>query len=574
MALEGVNANIPLQIGQQLPHYGPDYNALANMQRTQIAIQNAQLVQNEQNALRAAYGDSANIMPGTNQLRPEAINHLMTVSPQAGTKALELNSNLAQQQSLTNFRNSEVFQKWVTQAHNMADEVYGGYKSEIDKGVDPKQALDNAQKRYTEGMGGLVDAGLPPNLRQMMSPVFDPTRIEGRQQAKAAAEVAKARMMIPVKATEAAAVQAATAPGKHEERVDQANIDISKHQVTVKPDFGKAETVDGNTIDVARDHNGQITDYFTGESIDPKTIKPGSYRKEGAGRELSPSKEIAVLDKDGNVVGRLAARESTTQAGNWLRSDNGQPVEIPPGGRIDVGQAANAVMLGGREGALLQRQLGAGIQAVKALRDVVALPSGSSAGIFAGRGQEKGLLNASKETLTNNLTSQEVQAYNALMPGMSRSLAFIDSQGLAPGQKFTESFNAEMLKEGDTVQTKMLKLARQREIVEAGMETLLTNPRLAPEQKKAAKQVMDDMEKAVPWTPSDVIRLMNAKPGQTLKDMGETELKGQGGASNAPAPPKSAEGLPKVGSQADFDNLKKNGVPYGVWPDGSVRPIQ
>lgn len=272
----------------------------------------------------------------------------------------------------------------------------------------------------------------------------------------------------------------------------------------------------------------------------------GDLKKaESTRSELSPSKEIAVIDKDGHAVKRIAARESMTEAGKWVDSSTGAPVEIPPGGKIDVGPAANAAMIGSRESALLQRQLGAGIQASKAIATVVKLGTDASTGVMGGRGQEPGILNATKETLANHLTSQVVQFYNALMPGLSRSLAFIDSQGLQPGVKFTDSFNAEQLREGDLPLTKLMKLARQREIVEAGMETLLTNPRIAPEQREKAGEVMRSMEKSVPWTPSDVVALSQSNNRRaTLRDFG---VKATGRTDEAAAPASPAGGPPSGG---------------------------
>jgi hypothetical protein len=480
MALDNVDANIPLQAGRNLPTFGPNMQQVAEMQKVAIAIQNAHQVQQAQNALKSLYADPKNYDPKTMQPTQDAWGALFRASPPAG---MDLRNNLAtlqQKAAVTQNQQNEASQGWIKRAAtDVGKPALDEYNAALEEGVPPSVAMQRAQQKYTDGSKTLMDAGMPDVLKQQMSPTFDPIRI-----------------------------------GKNLQTIQQ------QQQAEKLKSEGYVKTIEqgpGGPVEFWANPDPKKPPLSIGGTplAQPPTGVPTT-----AGKELSPSKEIAVLDKDGNVISRMAAREDVKQAGKWVRSDNGAPVDIPTGGRIDVGQTANMVVLGGREATLLQRQLGAGIQSVKALKDIVSLPSDSSAGFFGGRGQAPGLLNAAKETLTNTVTSQDVQDYNALMPGVARSLAFIESQGLAPGQKFTDSFNAEMLKEGDTVKTKMLKLARQREIVDAGMETLLTNRRLGEEQRKAAQQVMDNLAEIVPWTPAQVIQLDRAKPGQTLRDMG------------------------------------------------------
>ena len=228
------------------------------------------------------------------------------------------------------------------------------------------------------------------------------------------------------------------------------------------------------------------------------------------------SKEIAIVDKDGNTVDHVAARETS---GGWVRSDNLEPIVVPPGGKVEVGQAANAVV-GSRENVLIQRALTAGKELTSELSNISKLPIDVTTGIFGGRKQGPSLFDATKEVLVNKVTSQDVQIYNDSVAGLQRELTGLISGGVYINQHTIDSFNQLMLKEGDTQLTKMHKLATIRQNTENALESVLTNPRLAQAQRKMAESQISEMKQAIPWTPSDVIRLWSAeRPTTTIKDV-------------------------------------------------------
>lgn len=202
--------------------------------------------------------------------------------------------------------------------------------------------------------------------------------------------------------------------------------------------------------------------------------------------------------------------------GSW----NEIPFAQVPSSAVKLG--AGGGQLGNRESVFINRVILSGNEAAKDLENVVKLPMSASRGIFGGRGQTEGIMNAGKETLTNQLTSQEVQSYNVLATGFQRSLSAIESAGLAPSGTLTHQMDAVIFKAGDTNFTKLQKLAQTRQIVEAGLETIASNPRVPDATKKHITDILAKIEKAVPFTQGDLIELQQRQgtdPKITLGDV-------------------------------------------------------
>lgn len=198
----------------------------------------------------------------------------------------------------------------------------------------------------------------------------------------------------------------------------------------------------------------------------------------------------------------------------------GGNLEFIPGGPADPDKKTGS--LGNRESVFINRVMLSANEAAKDLENVVRLPTTASRGLFGGRQQGPGLLDAGKETLANKMTSQEVQSYNVRSAGFQRSLAAIEAAGLAPSGTLSHQMDAVIFKEGDTNHTKLEKLAQTRQIVEAGLETTLSNPKLAKAQKDHIEEVIKSIRKAVPFTLEDLDRLAAAQednPATTLRDI-------------------------------------------------------
>lgn len=175
------------------------------------------------------------------------------------------------------------------------------------------------------------------------------------------------------------------------------------------------------------------------------------------------------------------------------------------------GKDSRPGQMGARESVFVQRMMLGANEAVRDLENVVNLPTTASAGTFGGRKQGPGLLDAARETLTTKMTSQEVQSYNTRAAGFQRNLAAIEAAGLMPSGSLTHQMEAVLFKEGDSVQTKMEKLAQTRQIIDAALDVAVANPRVSPAEKEKMESITDRLHKAVPFTIADLDRLNAAQ---------------------------------------------------------------
>jgi len=231
-------------------------------------------------------------------------------------------------------------------------------------------------------------------------------------------------------------------------------------------------------------------------------------------------------------------------------------LEFIPGGPADPKTKQST--LGAREQVFLQRTMTSANEAAKDLENVVQLPMSSSTGWMGGRQQSTSILGATKEALANKLTSQEVQSYNTLSSGFQRSLASIEAAGLAPSGTLSHQMDSVIFKEGDTNYTKLEKLAQTRQIVEAGLESTLANPRIPEDQRKHMEDVMASIKKSVPFTQSDLIVLQNAQeknPKVTLKDVMKEKQKLQ--AKQEPKTDEDKAAMDWAKAHADDPRAKK-----------------
>ena len=202
-----------------------------------------------------------------------------------------------------------------------------------------------------------------------------------------------------------------------------------------------------------------------------------------------------------------------------------------------VGKGGSINLAGGRESTQINRVVMAANQVAKDLKNVSSLPTNSSRGWFGGREQGKGLFSANKETLANMMTTQDVQTYNVMATGLQRNLAAIEAAGLMPSGSLTHQMDAIIFKEGDTNLTKMQKMAQIRQIADAGLETIESNPRVAKETKDHIADVRKKLDDAVPYTQQALMELQiaqDADPNATLSSVMKAMKRKDGTTPSAP----------------------------------------
>jgi hypothetical protein len=182
------------------------------------------------------------------------------------------------------------------------------------------------------------------------------------------------------------------------------------------------------------------------------------------------------------------------------------------------------------------------------------------------------LFDAGKEALTQSMTSQEVQSYNTRSAGLQRSMAAIEAAGLAPSGTLSHQMEAVQFHAGDSQQTRLEKLAQTRQIIDAGLETTLSNPKLGDEQRTHVSSILDSLHKAIPFTIADIDKLgtlQDANPKATLNDVMKTHRLNKPQAPTAAPVSGMAGGMKRVASDADYDALP-SGTAF-LAPDGTKR---
>jgi hypothetical protein len=176
--------------------------------------------------------------------------------------------------------------------------------------------------------------------------------------------------------------------------------------------------------------------------------------------------------------------------------------------------------MGNRSEVYFKRVTVAANEATAAAQNIMELPSGTDSGWFAHGGAPQGLFAAAKSSLQNALTTQQVQDYNTMVPGIGRSLAAIETGGLAPSGTMSSSMDGLVLKAGDSEMTKMRKMAELRQIVEKGMEPNLVDPKIPDVQKAQVRDIITQIQTAIPFTHHDITALQqSANPNMTMADV-------------------------------------------------------
>jgi hypothetical protein len=237
------------------------------------------------------------------------------------------------------------------------------------------------------------------------------------------------------------------------------------------------------------------------ESFRASTESRQGQERIGIERErLKGEGQQVVSDKDqfGNV--NYGIIDKKTGAFRQVTDPQGNAVQV--GGKPGAAGAAGG---GGREGVMNQRILNSANQAVQDIKNLARLPATTDTGVFGSYEPGHGLAGVTKSVLARKVTSQDAQDYQVRSAGLSRSLATMESNGLAPPGSLTSGLEkATTVNPGDSVKTKYEKMAEVRQIVEANIESQLANPRLSEDQKKLLGDVRDQVKQAIPYTIEDI----------------------------------------------------------------------
>jgi hypothetical protein len=133
------------------------------------------------------------------------------------------------------------------------------------------------------------------------------------------------------------------------------------------------------------------------------------------------------------------------------------------------------------------------------------------------------MFNAVRNFAGRKMSSQEAKAVETLFTGITRNLASIEASGAATGLVGLAT-QLEKLRPvaGDTTVDVALKMADIRRVAVENIIPLIESGLMPKQQADVADGLVKRMEKAIPYTTSDVINATMRKPGkETISEAGE-----------------------------------------------------
>lgn len=200
---------------------------------------------------------------------------------------------------------------------------------------------------------------------------------------------------------------------------------------------------------------------------------------------------------------------------------------------------------GGRNPVYTKRMITSAGESFYDLQNLMHEPISDDVGLLGMTDSSKGgVLQASKRALLNKMSDQDIQSYNVIMTGISKSLATLEANGLSNTQGLSAQIeNAVAAQPGNTHLTKLLKVAEMRQIVDAALEPNLYDPAVSQSQKDEIKGLLDKLHDAVPFSVRNVQDLRaSAKNDVSIADFakqsGLGDDKKAAGGGTLPVPKK------------------------------------
>jgi hypothetical protein len=172
---------------------------------------------------------------------------------------------------------------------------------------------------------------------------------------------------------------------------------------------------------------------------------------------------------------------------------------------------------------MAQRAVNALGGVTSAVESINLLPAGTTAGILPNLTTKDGMFNAVRNFAGRKMSSQEAKAVETLFTGVTRNLASIEASGAATGLVGLAT-QLEKLRPvaGDTTVDVALKMADIRRVAVENIIPLIESGLMPKQQASVADGLVKRMEKAIPYTTSDVINATMRKPGkETISQAGE-----------------------------------------------------
>lgn len=206
----------------------------------------------------------------------------------------------------------------------------------------------------------------------------------------------------------------------------------------------------------------------------------------------------------------------------------------------------------------------------KTLSAIRQLPAGTTLGIAGGAQTALGpdLVDNMRKGLMNAATPEASQVLATLSNGLGRSLAILAAAGSATGLVgLSQALAKDVPATGDKGYNVLTKLADMRQIAEAALEVVATDPNLSDDQKKELSSIKDQITAAVPFTTAEVVQKAFNRTPANMIDLARKlgVLKDQGGGDMPAGATKSATGP---------DGQKAYLIPGKGWVHADGTPAQ
>ena len=179
--------------------------------------------------------------------------------------------------------------------------------------------------------------------------------------------------------------------------------------------------------------------------------------------------------------------------------------------------------LTGAEVARTQRGINATGNIASSLEALNKFSSGTTTGFLPELTTKKGMTNALTSATVRGLSKDESNEMNTVFTGIGRSLAAVETGGLATGlaelsKKMEEGI---YIRPGDKPKAVAGKLADIRRITEESLQPAIDSGMLTPKQEATASKLLERIRTAVPYTTNDVIDATRKPGAKTIKEVSE-----------------------------------------------------
>ena len=245
------------------------------------------------------------------------------------------------------------------------------------------------------------------------------------------------------------------------------------------------------------------------ENIDTDNIRAQKDQALRQQKEERLEKEAKTREE------RAEARESRAERREARLESKGDQIKLSPS-----------------EVARSQRGINATGNIASSLETLSNFSSGVTTGFLPDLVSQKGMINAVKSSAIRGLSKDEANEMNTTFTGIGRSLAAVESGGLATGlAELSKKMEQGLyIRPGDSPKTVAFKLADIRRITEESLQPAIDSGMLTNKQQETADKLINRIKKAVPYTVKDVQEATRKAGAKTIgeKSVEITKPKGTG----------------------------------------------